>query len=100
MKKRVHKFFAWLITFCMIATLFPVMALAQYSDVEGHWGQAVIEKWSQYGIIQGSDGAFRPDAPMTRGEIAVVISKVFQYQTAAENKFSDLGPGVLYRSAS
>ena len=42
------------------------------------------------GIIQGSDGLFRPDDPITRGEMAVIIDRIMQFTTAADNTFSDL----------
>ncbi|MDD3268500.1 MAG: GLUG motif-containing protein [Syntrophomonadaceae bacterium] len=87
----LRKFFSLLLAVAMLVSLFPGAAYATFSDVQGHWGQTAIEKWSGQGIVCGADGAFRPDEPITRGEIAVIIDKVMHYQTKAKNGFSDLG---------
>ncbi|MGN1004279.1 MAG: S-layer homology domain-containing protein, partial [Oscillospiraceae bacterium] len=52
-----------------------------YSDVpESHWAYDVIEKWSNSGILQGNgSGAFEPEREMTLGEIAAVLSRLFDY---------------------
>jgi len=91
MKNRIHKSLACLLTLCMLVMLFPVTALAAFSDVQGHWAQSAIENWSDLGIIKGYDGAFRPNDPITRGEMAVVIDRVMKYQTVSINTFTDLG---------
>lgn len=75
----------------MIVSIFPITVFAEFSDVQGHWGQAEIEKWSEKGIIVGSDGMFRPNAPITRGEMAVILDRVMKYQVKADNSFKDLG---------
>lgn len=34
----------------------------QFTDINGHWAEAVIEKWQDKNIIAGyPDGTFRPD---------------------------------------
>lgn len=63
----------------------------KYTDVQNHWAQTAIEKWSNLGIIQGYNGSFRPDDSITRGEMAVIIDRIMQYKTSANNSFSDLG---------
>ena len=41
-------------------TLLPTMSVAagSYADTNGHWAESSIERWSAYGIIQGSNGQF------------------------------------------
>lgn len=63
---------------------------AAYNDVSGHWAESEINEWSQFGIIQGFDGNFRPDDSITRGEMATIIQRIMYYKTAAANSFSDL----------
>jgi len=77
----------------MILSLAPTIALATstFKDVQNHWAQTAIEKWSSMGIVMGSDGAFRPNDPITRGEMAVVIDRIMKYQTLSQKTFSDLG---------
>ena len=90
MKKKLLILFIVLV---MAFTFLPISALAtpEYSDVNGHWAKSAITEWSDLGIIQGSDGMFRPDDSITRGEMAIIIDRVMQYQTKANNSFSDLG---------
>lgn len=63
---------------------------ADYSDVSGHWGEAEIARWSDYGVIQGSGGKFRPNDTITRAELAVILQRVMQYGAAKENPYRDL----------
>ncbi len=43
-----------------------------YGDNAGHWSEGSIGRWSEHGIVQGSNGAFAPNAPIAR-ECAMVI---------------------------
>lgn len=46
-------------------------------DYIGHWAEANIEKVKKSGLMVGDpDGNFRPDAPVTRGELATVLSRL------------------------
>ena len=85
------KILAMLLAVAMVVSLLPVNTYAAFSDVQGHWGQRAIEKWSAMGIVQGSGGMFRPNDLITRGEMAVIIDHIMNYQAKSENRFSDLG---------
>lgn len=61
-----------------------------YSDLDGHWAQEAVERWSGYGVVQGSDGAFRPNDSITRGELALILDRVMGYPQKAENTYDDL----------
>jgi len=63
---------------------------ASFRDTEGHWSANQVNIWSDYGVINGYDGLFRPDDSITRGEMAVIMDKVMKYQVKAENTFNDL----------
>ncbi len=69
----------------------PVWAASEYQDTAGHWGEKAISTWSNYGVIQGADGQFRPNDGITRGEMAVILNRVMGYQKQASNSFTDLG---------
>lgn len=69
---------------------------AAFSDVSGHWAEAAIYKWSGNGIINGYQGLFRPDDSITRGEMAVILDNMMDYQVAAKNTFTDLTAGQFY----
>lgn len=75
----------------MIISMLPARVSAAFSDVQGHWAQAEIEKWSEKGIIQGYNGIFRPNEPVTRAEMAVMLDRIMNYQEKADNLFNDLG---------
>jgi len=65
-----------------------------YDDIENHWAEKVIEKWSFYEIINGYGKSFLPDNNITRGEFATVLNRVFCYDDPSGNPFDDLG--VIY----
>lgn len=82
----------WLTGAALAAGLLLTSAGA-FSDTEGHWAEAAINKWSQeYNIIQGyDDGTFRPDASITRGAFAGILDRFLQFQTVSPtDTFSDI----------
>lgn len=90
MKKKI---FPMLLSASMIATLLPVpiMAATTFEDIQGHWGEQAIERWTDSGIINGDNGKFRPNDSLTRGEMAVIIANLLNLENKSENNpFSDL----------
>lgn len=61
-----------------------------FSDTKGHWASQAIERMSGYKIINGYNGLFRPNDPITRGEMSIIIDHVMRYQKSAVNDFVDL----------
>lgn len=50
------------------------------NDIKGHYAEKHIEKLIECGIVNGyEDGTFRPDAPITRGQAAVMVANALQY---------------------
>jgi uncharacterized protein YjdB len=90
-----RKLVSTLLVIAMLLFMLPIGTFAaltpSYSDSANHWAQPAIEKWSGMGIVKGLDGKFRPNDPITRGELAVIIDRIMKYQTAGKNSFSDLG---------
>lgn len=64
-----------------------------FADTAGHRAEAAIERWSSYGFIMGYDGSFRPDDPITRAEMAVIIDRMVSYRFSTENTYRDLDEG-------
>jgi len=90
---KTKKILASVLTFTMLISLLTMAGLAvepEYQDTSAHWAKSEIQKWSTYGILQGSDGEFRPDAPITRAEMAIILDRVMKYQVQAKNSFTDL----------
>lgn len=52
----------------------------KFKDVpETHWAAKAIEELSDKGIINGyEDGSFKPEQPVTRAEVAVMISRAME----------------------
>lgn len=69
---------------------------AAFSDINGHWAQSVIEKWSDKGVIQGYEGKFNPDDSIIRGDMAVILNKLMSYTQKGENNFSDLDDNAYF----
>lgn len=48
----------------------------QADDVAGHWAEESIRRVRAAGLMQGyPDGSFRPDRPVTRAELAVILKR-------------------------
>jgi hypothetical protein len=44
----------------------------------GHWAEATMRSWLERGLLQGyPDGSLRPDASLTRGQLAALINRAF-----------------------
>lgn len=54
--------------------------MASFKDTQGHWAEKHIEKLKKAGIVNGhADGTFRPDEPITRAEVAVMVANALTY---------------------
>ena len=85
------KMLALFVSFALMFSFFAVSASASFADTETHWAKDAIERFSSTGIVVGDEqGNFNPDNPMTRAEFAVVLDRIMDYQTLAENSFSDV----------
>lgn len=66
-------------------------AAPEFTDITGHWGEKQILAVSSLGIMKGyPDGSFRPDAPITRAEIAAIASSLFDSAESGPVPFSDI----------
>ena len=75
----------------------PAAAAAPvFSDTDGHWAQQAIERWSAEGILEGYQGAFRPDETLTRAELAAMLTRLMRYQTLSDQTFADVEAGAWY----
>jgi len=91
MKMKRKRIYAWFITVAMLLTMLPSAFAVSFADTRGHWAEDEINRWSDRGVIQGHDGDFEPNSPITRADMAVIIDRVMDYQTKVENNFADLG---------
>ena len=96
LKKTTKRFISIVMAAMMIISMIPFTAFAAdettASDLSGHWAENVITEWMDYGIINGyEDGTIRPNNKITRAEMTAMLDRVMDYQTKADNTFSDLG---------
>lgn len=50
-----------------------------FTDIQGHWAHDTIEKIHKLGLMGGyPDGTFKPNQPVTRAEMAVILLKLSQ----------------------
>ncbi|WP_221469020.1 S-layer homology domain-containing protein [Cohnella nanjingensis] len=67
-------------------------------DARNHWASDEIDKWQGYGIANGySDGSFRPDQAISRGEFIAMISRIFGYSVTADAILNDVPGTAWYR---
>lgn len=76
---------------------------AGFSDVDGHWAAEAINKVVDKAWIEGyTDGTFKPDAHITRAEVATIVNRMLvRYAdkdgaAAAENQFADNNANEWY----
>lgn len=95
LKKTTKRFISIVMAAMMIISMLPFAVFADEttaSDLSGHWAENVITEWMDYGIINGyEDGTIRPNNKITRAEMTAMLDRVMDYQTKADNTFSDLG---------
>ena len=98
-----RKFLSTFLALCMVLTLVPATAQAAESvtltDVSGHWAERSITRWVSSGVVQGSDGQFDPNGPLTCGQLATILSKLLKLGAAGDAGFSDSRPGAWYYDA-
>ena len=80
------------IAMAMTLSLLTLGAAAKetYSDTQGTWAEAAIERWSGYGMIQGNNGKFDPNGDLTRGQMAIMLTRLLKLAAAESAGFSDI----------
>nr|WP_315990150.1 S-layer homology domain-containing protein [Desulforamulus aquiferis] len=69
----------------------------KFTDVKGHWGEKDIELMAARGIISGyNDDSFRPNANITRAELAILLSRLLGLNEKAINTFNDVSEKDWY----
>ena len=87
---------AVLLALVLALSLLSATALAAeggYRDTDGHWAEEAIDRWSDYGIIQGSDGLFNPDGALTRAHMAAILTRLLGLPAAKSAGFADVQEG-------
>lgn len=68
-----------------------------FTDISGHWAEETIDKWKERGVITGyPDGTFKPDNPVTRAELAKIITLAFDLQETGSLEYDDIDSSAWY----
>lgn len=97
-----RKFLSLILAFAMTVSLFTVGTGAvepTYGDTAGHWAESSIERWSAYGIIQGSNGQFDPNGQLTCAQLATILAKLLKLPAAKDAGFTDNTADAWYYDA-
>ena len=93
MKRTQTKVLSILLSLAMLCSLAVPTAFAadsRFNDTTDHWAETAVERWSDYGIIEGYGDAFNPDNSITRGQMATILSKTLGLTEEADNPFTDI----------
>lgn len=97
-----RKFLSFILVFAMTVSLLTVGTGAvepTYGDTADHWAESSIERWSAYGIIQGSNGQFDPNGQLTCAQLATILAKLLKLPAAKDAGFSDNKADAWYYDA-
>ena len=86
MKIKSRKLISLFLSILMVLSIVPTNILADYSDINGHWGQTYIQAMADKGSIKGyEDGTFKPDKTISRSEfLAIAIRSTYPDYTPAQ----------------
>ena len=94
MKKYSRVAAAFMAVSMAVSMSFPAAAT---SRTQSHWAQSYLQKWNDYGIINGDEtGDLMPDKPTTRAELAVMMNAIMDYQVKAGNNYTDVESSSWY----
>lgn len=73
---------------------------SSFHDTTSHAANVYIQKFADKGFINGyPDGTFRPDNPITRAEVAMILSKISFHSIEADTGFKDIKEDDWYYHA-
>ena len=114
MKRTGKKVLAWALTLSMSCSLCAPVAMAEpmiispaplistyspYSDIQGHWAEKAITRWSKYNVVSGFGSEFKPDGVLTRAQMATILSNLLGLTKESEkNPFKDVASDAWYKT--
>ena len=107
-----RKFLSILLTLALALSMLPTAALAdlkadsptaaaavRLTDVNGHWAENAIRRWVENGVVQGNDGQFDPNGPLTCAQLATILANLLRLGAAGSAGFTDVKAGAWYEDA-
>jgi len=81
---------------CSNATAFE-FTNSTIKDIDRHWAEDSIQTLKSLGVMNGYDGYSNPDAIVTRGEFAALLTRAFAITSATETiSFSDIDSSHIF----
>ena len=70
-----------LVTDLMAQTVLKLdLTPVRYADIQpGYWAEEYITAATERGILEGTNGSFNPNGPVTRADFAVMLSRIHQF---------------------
>ena len=65
-------------------------AADRYSDTADNWAEHTIDRWSEYGVIEGSNGKLDPDGTLTLTQMTTILSRILAMPEAKSTGFFDV----------
>ncbi|MDR0858194.1 MAG: S-layer homology domain-containing protein [Oscillospiraceae bacterium] len=95
---KIRRFITALLTLAVVLTFLPEFAspasalYSSFTDISGHWAEDTIDRWAANGVLLPEEGStrFRPNDNITRGELALFISRMMNFKTATTDIINDL----------
>lgn len=100
MYKKSTKALWMIMVISILASIFPLSAYANLSDISGYWAEKVVVEWVENGLASGyPDGTFRPENDISRAEFMSLVNSAFEYtQEEEEIDYKDISTGKWYIS--
>lgn len=99
MRKKSMRFFAGFIALSVSFGALPTSAFA-FDDTTGHWAKNEIDYMFSKGLISGyENNTFKPNNPITRAEVSVVLQNRFNFTNDTTEAFRDVEKGSWYENA-
>lgn len=98
----MKKSFIGILVFCLVCSFsFSVFAATQYTDVDAHWAEEAIERWSEEKIVNGyEDNTYKPNNYVTRAEYITMIVRLFEPAKKADlSEYKDVKEDAWYYEA-
>ena len=70
-----------------------------YTDIKNHWAESSIKRWSEYDIVQGSNGEFEPNGQLTCAQLATILARLLKLPAAPDAGFTDNPSNAWYYDA-
>lgn len=74
----------------LVIACVPAALADSFSDSANSWAAEAIDRWNDYGVVNGFNGEFQPKRELTRAEAAQIIVNLLKLEEEAElNDYSD-----------